>query len=201
MSAGAEMDEGKCESCGKKVSDFDSVSLGRDGEYSVLCYACFNRWAADRMGVDFEHPEFDAATFQDSRGASHEFRFRATLVATGLLIEALEITNEQTGGYEFAVLGQHEDDPLELFGRLYERIRRRLAQQHLEQEDDGPRIGKDWIVRGMITWGEESHRGRHLPGLVIDGRSVTWEEVGSMLASFEGFQFKLEIRDRTDEME
>lgn len=200
MSAGGEMDDGKCESCGKKVSGFDGVSLGRDGEYSVLCCACFNGWAAERMGVDFEHPEFDAVALRDSRGVSHLFHLRTSLVATGLLIEAIEDTDGRTAGYQFAVLGQHEDDPLKLFGRLYEKIRRRLAQQHLEEEDDGPQIGKDWIVRGMITWGEKSDRGRRLPGLVIDGRSVTWEEFGSMLASFEGFQFKLEIRDRTDEM-
>lgn len=195
------MEEQTCESCGKQVAGFESVSLGREGKYKTLCYACFNRWAAERMGLDFEHPNFEAVTLQDSRGVSHEFRFRASLAATGLLIEALEVREDQAEGYEFAVLGEHEEDPLELFGRLYARMRQRLGQQHLEEGDDGLRIGEEQVVRGMITWGEETDRGGRAPGLVIDGRCVTWEELGRMVASFEGFQFKLAICDRTDEME
>jgi hypothetical protein len=36
--------------------------------------------------------------------------------------------------------------------------------------------------------------------LVIDGREVTWEQFGRLLMSFEGWQFKLEIRDRSEEV-
>jgi hypothetical protein len=36
--------------------------------------------------------------------------------------------------------------------------------------------------------------------LVIDGRQVTWEQFGRMLMTFEGWQFKLEIKDPTEEV-
>jgi hypothetical protein len=39
-----------------------------------------------------------------------------------------------------------------------------------------------------------------VPLLVIDGREITWEEFGRMLMTFEGFQFKLEICDRSEEV-
>jgi hypothetical protein len=56
----------------------------------------------------------------------------------------------------------------------------------------------DFLVRGRIAWDDE-HDGR-LPLLVIDGREVSWEAFGRMLMTFEGWQFKLEIRDRSEEI-
>jgi hypothetical protein len=35
---------------------------------------------------------------------------------------------------------------------------------------------------------------------VIDGQEITWEQFGRMLMSFEGWQFKLEIYDRSKEI-
>jgi hypothetical protein len=35
--------------------------------------------------------------------------------------------------------------------------------------------------------------------LVIDGRRFSWERFGRMLLSFEGWQFRPEIVDRTEE--
>jgi hypothetical protein len=39
------------------------------------------------------------------------------------------------------------------------------------------------------------------PVLVIDGREVSWEQFGEMLLSFEGFQFKLQIVDKSRDLE
>ena len=41
---------------------------------------------------------------------------------------------------------------------------------------------------------------RRVPQLVIDGREVSWDEFGRMLMSFEGWQFRLAIRDRSEEV-
>jgi hypothetical protein len=54
------------------------------------------------------------------------------------------------------------------------------------------------LVRGRITR-DENEEGR-VPLIVIDGRDVTWAECGRMLTTFEGFQFKLEIKDKSDEI-
>ena len=37
------------------------------------------------------------------------------------------------------------------------------------------------------------------PLLAIDGKPVTWDEFGRLLSSFEGWQFKLEIYEPSDE--
>jgi hypothetical protein len=38
-----------------------------------------------------------------------------------------------------------------------------------------------------------------VPLLVIDGQEVSWEKFGRMVMGFEGWQFKFEIRDRSEE--
>jgi hypothetical protein len=64
------------------------------------------------------------------------------------------------------------------------------------QRQSDPRCHLDTLRR--IEW-DETQPGR-VPLLVIDGREVSWDEVGRMLMSFEGWQFRLEIRDRSEEV-
>jgi hypothetical protein len=35
---------------------------------------------------------------------------------------------------------------------------------------------------------------------VIDGKKIKWDEFGRMLMTYEGFNFKLEIFDKSDEI-
>ena len=39
-----------------------------------------------------------------------------------------------------------------------------------------------------------------LPLLVIDGKEISWEQLGRMMMSFEGSQFRLQIKDRSEEI-
>ena len=118
-------------------------------------------------------------------------------MAAGLLIDAFELEGGVPSGYQLSVLGEPDQQPLDLFRRLYERIRRALSVKHLERTAEGWRIGKTHSLAGHITWDDETD-GR-LPGLVIDGESIRWEELGRMLTGYEGFHFRLEIHDRTEE--
>jgi len=98
------------------------------------------------------------------------------------------------------VLGAPNEDVLEIFRRLFERMRRALARRHIEDSDRGPQIAdspEGWMVRGQIEWDDES-QGR-VPRVVVDGKGYSWDEIGSMLMSFEGFQVKLEVFDRSEE--
>lgn len=38
-----------------------------------------------------------------------------------------------------------------------------------------------------------------VPLVMIDGREIKWDELGRMLMSYEGWQFKLQIRDKSEE--
>ena len=77
-------------------------------------------------------------------------------------------------------------------------MRRSLSIKHLEDGDLGLTIADHQTVRGRIDWDEKAE-GR-VPLLVIGGREITWKEFGHMLMIFEGFQFKLQISDRSEEV-
>jgi hypothetical protein len=85
---------------------------------------------------------------------------------------------------------------------LVEKIRRTLATKYLEEGPGGLQI-KVMKVKGSIEADisdEADLWGSRMPMLVIDGRDVSWEEFGQMLMTFEGFQFKLEIVDKSDDL-
>lgn len=79
---------------------------------------------------------------------------------------------------------------------MIEKIRRALGNKHIEDGEYGLQI-KDMVVRGSID--SDMSEAAPTPLLVIDGREVTWEQFGRMLMTFEGWQFKMELLDRSDE--
>jgi hypothetical protein len=109
----------------------------------------------------------------------------------------IEMLAEEDGwavddGYRVALVGAHEADVGSMFARLRRMLRQAIAQPYLERAThrDG------WIMRGMevegrLVWRDDS------PGydVVIDGRRLSWEEFGATLEPFEGWTFRLSIRD------
>lgn len=94
--------------------------------------------------------------------------------------------------------GPVKSDLFELLSQLVARMRRSLAQQHLKTEDHFGLHIADFLVRGRITWDENEDS--RAPMLVIDRKESSWERFGRMVMGFEGWQFKLEIRDRSEEI-
>jgi hypothetical protein len=62
----------------------------------------------------------------------------------------------------------------------------------------GPQVNDRLILRGTVDSDpDDDHR---VPMVVFDGREISWDELGRMVAAFEGWQVKLEFRDRSDEV-
>jgi hypothetical protein len=79
-----------------------------------------------------------------------------------------------------------------MFDQLRRMLRDAISQQYLERS--AHRDG--WIMRGMevegrLVWRDDG------PGydVVVDGRRLSWEEFGAALEPFEGWTFRLSIRD------
>ncbi len=53
------------------------------------------------------------------------------------------------------------------------------------------------IPRGQITDDPDSFE--QMPLLIIDGKPITWEALGRMVAPNTGLRFKLEIFERSEE--
>jgi hypothetical protein len=190
----------RCHMCGRAIAGFESVHYGSiEGGYRDLCNRCFNQEVAAAGEINFSHVKFEPLEMSDVAGQGHRFHFEVHLLGDRVSLEAFELVNGAPGGYQLQMLGQAEEDLFDLMGQMVPRIRRMLAQQHLNTEPDVPGLHiADLLVRGRITW-DENEDGR-LPMLVIDGKEISWERLGRMMTAFEGWQFKLEICDRSAEI-
>ena len=189
-----------CDACRKPTVAHDVVNYGSmEHGYRQLCGRCFNEAAASRLGLQgFEHVSFEPVSMVDARGAKHEFQFRTRLFGPGMAIDALELRDGCPAGYRFQVIGEPQDDALALLGRLIGKMRRALALSHLDDSEHGPHVNDRLILRGTVDSDpDEEHR---VPMVVIDGREISWDELGRMVATLEGWQFKLEFRDLSEEI-
>ena len=134
----------------------------------------------------------------DAHGREHIFQFRTHLFAAGVTIDAIEFNEDQSEGYCFKVIGHEEGDLFELLARLVAKMRRGLAHLHLEEGTQGLQISDPGIVRARIDSDPEGET--DMPVVVIDGRNISWDELGRMVATYMGFQFKLELHDLSDEI-
>ena len=192
------MSDRMCHGCGARVPDYNLIHYGSiEAGYRDLCSRCFNAEVARRGDLDFEHVEFQPIDMADAGGVSHRFHFLLRLLGDRIALDAFELEESRPGGYRFQVLGDAEADPFTLLGQLTERIRRALGRRHLTSEGGQLSIA-DFIVRGRLDWDPEAEGGA--PLVVIEGQPVTWEEFGRLLMSYEGWQFKLDIRDRSEEV-
>ena len=189
-----------CHTCCEVIAVYDGINYGSiETGYRQLCSRCFNEEIARAGGLHFQHVQFEPVEMHDAGGERHEFHFRVRLLGDRVALEAFELKSGEPDGYEFELIGEAEDDIFALLARLIERMRRALAVRHLKDEGDGFGLGiADFLVRGRISCDTEEDE--RVPRLVIDGREVSWRQFGRMLMTFEGWQFRLEIRDRSEEI-
>ncbi|OUL95689.1 DUF7713 domain-containing protein [Paraburkholderia hospita] len=189
-----------CVQCGAVTPPHDVVSLASGhGTFRLLCSRCFNTEMAHLADVHaFEHPEFTPVRLVDANGVLHEFHFRSLLFGDQLSLEAFELASgdEDCEGFRFQLLGDPQSDPFELLGSLVQKVKRALAVRHLV-EHAGNLAVAGTTVRGRIEW--DGGKNGRVPCVVIDGRRVDWTDFGAMLMAFEGWQFRIELLDPSDE--
>jgi hypothetical protein len=190
----------RCANCANVTTSHDIVKCGSiEGGYRELCSRCFNNEIAKRAGLTgFENAKFEPMGLADSTGKIHEFHFRTHLFGTGVALDAFELNDGHPAGYRFQIIGDPKEDLLVLLGRLIEKMRRALSSAHLKNGELGLQIADHRVVRGRIEW--DNSRDDRAPLLIIDGREIDWDDFGRMLMSFEGWQFKLKIGDKSEEL-
>jgi hypothetical protein len=188
-----------CDGCRQSAPSYDIVNYGSiERGYRRLCGQCFNTEVARAAGLEgFEHAKFEPVGLADCAGEVHEFHFRTHLFGPGVALDAFELRDGSPAGYHFQIIGDPADDLLVLLGRLIAKIRRALSVKHLVDGELGLQIGDNRVVRGNVE-SDRDYDGS-VPLLIIDGREVTWDEFGRMLMSFEGWQFKLNLADKSEE--
>lgn len=192
------MTQVQCHACHARVASYDVIHFGSmETGYRDLCSRCFNEEVARTGQIELEQVGFQPIDMPDAAGINRRFHFLLLHLGDRVTLEAFEVHDGERGGYEFQILDDAQADLFELMARLVERMRRALSLRHLV--DDGQRCSiADMTVRGRIGCDLESDD--RIPLLVIDGRELSWEQFGQMLTTFEGWQFKLEIKDPSEEV-
>ncbi len=84
-----------------------------------------------------------------------------------------------------------------LVERLRLQVRDEIGARHLEPNPSRP----GWLLRGHQVAGRLVWAGEDAPyAVVIDGRTLSWEEFGRTLEPFEGRRFRLVIDDDIDDV-
>jgi len=79
--------------------------------------------------------------------------------------------------------------PYLALGRLRGRIRQALSTRHIEEREPGSFQATHRTLRGRIGYDARE------VGFVIDGQFLTLQQFGTMVETFEGFEFRLDILD------
>jgi hypothetical protein len=116
------------------------------------------------------------------------------LVGTGHAMYAREVRHgEARGGYRFEILGDLEANAKDLLKLLRERIRQGLSIRHVQETEHGWQLTPAHRLSGVIEWDPETEGA--LPLLIVDGRTFTWDEIGRMMMTFEGFTLNAIVED------
>jgi hypothetical protein len=110
----------------------------------------------------------------------------------------LEELDVDDGGYRFAVLGAHDTEVNVLVERVQELAVNEICRQYLHPASHRP----GWIVAAGVD--EVAGRFEFNPDggpyrVAVDGRLLTWDELGEALEPYEGWRFRLVIEDPGDD--
>lgn len=135
-------------------------------------------------------------------GRSHRLAYRVLRAPAGVEVKLEETGVEPGEGYDFAVLGDHEAQVDSLLRQVRRIAEREVARQYLEPAEHGVgwRVSDGDEVLGRFIWSDEGTSGAPFD-VVIDGRTLTWEQFGEALSAYEGWHFRLRIEDRVAEAE
>lgn len=191
----------KCGWCGKETDEYGMVSLSLNGkEHSMtLCNKCYNEYMADILDiVDYDKFEREIV-FKDCDNVEHNFHIIKRINPMGIAWEAVEFLDGDEIGYLFQVNQDFRDDPNETLEILYKKIEKGLSRKFVEKRILNGieyHILKDDKAEGRIEWDEMY--GGNIPKLIIDGEEYSLDQLGKMMMSYEGWNFKLEIIEPTE---
>ncbi|MFB4273463.1 hypothetical protein [Nonomuraea sp. GTA35] len=169
----------ECSWCGRPAR----ISLNTVG---MLCDACWNSWMCDRTGRDPLPPPPPPERFVDPDGRPHVLAYRLTHGATGIDAELTEVDVED--GYTFRALADPHADPQRALDHVRESARREIGRQYLRRSPFTSEMTiADREVRGRIIW-----RSPDEMGVVVDGRQMTWNELGQAIQN-EGWNFTITV--------
>jgi len=198
------MSTDRCKYCGIEVRDYNnSIMVPSENGYISLCLHCYNKEISKAAGIEYDDIPLHPVVIKDAHDIEREFHFSLRLMGDQQVLSSYEAKEADSNGYEFSTMGDTEDGIFSLFSKLYARMLKALGRKHIykDSETDSWQMTEGDIVRGRIDCAEDPYGHSRIPLVVIDGKEFSWKEFGHMLMTYEGFNFKLQIFDQSDEID
>jgi len=171
-------------------------------EREPQCDRCADKRIARHTGLPELPDPPGPIVLTDVDGCPVELRFRLRRAATGIEMELEDANLEPRQGIHLAVLGSHDGDVAELETRLVQMAEAELGQGYLVPNHHR----EGWILaeehdelRGRLVWHEGNDVGTPYD-VVIDGKTLSWEELGRALEPYEGWRFVLRLEDPSEDV-
>jgi hypothetical protein len=178
-------DLGRCTACDRAGS-----GIALDG--LPYCDRCADRQLAAVTGWQAlpDPPPPEIIIGPDRR--RHFMRYRLIRMPTAILALAEELGPASGSGYRLELHCNHFSDPQLLLPKIPEEAHAAIAHRYLTNKHGG------WSLTGYELGGrleEDMDDFDGLPRVVVDGYSLSWEELGMLLKPYVGRSFELRLGD------
>ncbi|MDQ6728639.1 MAG: hypothetical protein M3066_21140 [Actinomycetota bacterium] len=183
-----------CEDCGEP--DTNAVLGGVE-----VCDRCFDRRISAHTGLLRLPDPPPPIAISGPDGRRHLLRYRVWRAGVGIEVQLDETGVPVGGGYRFAVLGDNDAELDTLVAEVRAMAETEIARQYLERtaERHPWTVGDDGEVAGRFAW--STGRGNEEPyNVVVDGRTISWEDMARALEPYDGWGFRLVIEDRVRDL-
>ena len=190
----------KCTWCNKKAPAHNSILVPGETQNFRICLHCYNQEISKATGIEYDPIQLHPVILKDRDGKDHDFHFSLRLMGDEQVLTAFEMKEDRPAGYELSMMGNTEDGIFPLFSALYIKMLNALAKKHIFKNPNTEEweIRREDTVRGRIACPEESGEDQSTPAMIIDGKSVSWNDFGRMLMTYEGSDFKLRLIDNSE---
>lgn len=165
-----------------------------------LCDRCLDSRIAQITGFPELPDPPSPLSIRDAHDVPHLMRFRIWRAPSGIVVDLDEPDQPPSEGFRFSVIGDHHADVDELIARVSAAARDEMSHQYLTSNPhrDGWLLAGDEVA-GRLSWSDGADNGVGTPYVaIVEGRTLSWEELGRALEGFEGFRFRLIIEDRSE---
>jgi hypothetical protein len=122
--------------------------------------------------------------------------FRLAVYGGGKFLEAVERRDGAWAGLRFVLSVPAGEEPP--WGEMRARIRAWLARRDIARH---PRSGRLELLTHSLRGQLESVGDDEGPTVLVDDLELGWSDLGRLLASYEGWHVRLEIRDPSEAFE
>jgi hypothetical protein len=170
------------------IAEIEGWILGTPQEGAVCAVASLEERRRPLAAVKPKSKVFagaDVETFLDCAGKRR--RFLLQVYGNGQFLEACEVLSDESRGSRIVLPVKPGSPPP--WGEIRKRIRERVVRRDLVRDESGRLVLVADELRGQLTWSNDG------VALIVDDLVLSWDEVGRLLESYEGFGLRIEVRD------